>query len=152
MFSGKCVHRIIQFFNQACNQCLYALFASMNDMICHRGIKCITLFKQLLQLGSRIGSLQQRAIVVMTGTLPQIMHPAFQIDYNSVPFQNITIVCFEYRAATGSQYYVVELYQILNDRTFSLTKALLALNVEYMGYFHAGAFLYFLIAIDECFT
>ena len=104
---------------------------------------------QLFQFGIWIGNLQQRAVVIMTSALPQIMHATFQIHHHAIAAQCGAILFIQHCATASRQNYVVALHQVLDDACFALAKAGFTLDIKNVRDCYAGTLLNLHVTINK---
>ena len=149
MFISVSFAELLQLFFDLVNQGMDALSSRVHDDVRDFTVQGVALCKKFSQFCLGIGSLQQGAVFVVTGALPQIFYLCAQVDHRAVAAEVVAILLAQYRATPGRQHDVSLSGKLLDDRRFTGSETGLSFQFENQGDFDPGALFDFMIGVDK---
>ena len=101
-----------------------------HDVVRHFTIQGVANTQQFGQPRTRIGGLQQRAILISRRALQRALNGGFEVDHRAALVQMATISLPHDRATTRRQHDMTTLGQHINDVLLALTETGLTLDIE----------------------
>ena len=101
-----------------------------HDVVRDLAIQGITQTQQLCQARTRVGGLQQGAVLVTRRALQRALDRSFEIDHGASLMQMATITRTHDGPAACGQHNMAPLCEHINDMLFALTKPVFTFNIE----------------------
>ena len=129
-----------------------ALATGVDGNVRNFPVERIANFEQFVQPRARIGSLQKRAILVVSRAVEKILHARPQIYDRASGAKPFSVLPGQHCASSGGEDDFVQCGQFVDDHRFAMAKSRLTFDLEDHGYFYPGSLLYHVVGVIKNFV